>query len=299
MRFAAIDVGSNGVKLLLTQVIENDSQPLFKKESFIRMPIRLGEDVLTNRRISDEQAERLIRTMTGFKALIAAYGARDYLACATSAMREAENGEEIAAAIRRETGIDLQIVDGGREAQIIYSNQVERVLGPDQTALYVDVGGGSTEVSIVSKGKCIDSQSFQLGTLRILKDLITDADWHSLRTWLKTTTAGLKDPVIIGSGGNINKVFRLARKKEGKPIGYKKLKAIYVTLASFTYDERIRLLGLRPDRADVIVPACEIFLSVMKWSRSERLYVPQIGLSDGLIHILYEKQLQASSNGHS
>ncbi len=294
MKFAAIDIGSNAVKLLLARVLDNDSQPYFKKESFIRMPIRLGEDVFTNRRISAVQVDALIKSMIGFKNLIAAYGALDYMACATSAMREAENGEEIAAEIRRVTGIDLQIVDGGREAQIIYSNHVEHALDSEHASLYVDVGGGSTEISFMSKGHCIDSRSFRIGTIRILKDLVTDEDWQSMRSWLKETTRDYRSPVIIGSGGNINKVFRLARKKEGKPLSAKRLKIIYKGLTNYTFDERIRLLGLRPDRADVIVPACEIFLSVMKWTSSDRLYVPLIGLSDGLIHILYEKQLQTA-----
>lgn len=296
MKFAAIDIGSNAVKLLLACVIEDGSRPFFKKESFIRMPIRLGEDVFTNRRISSDKADRLVDTMVGFKNLISAYGALDYMACATSAMREAENGDEIAAEIRKVAGIDLQIVDGGREAQIVYSNQVESLLDGDQTSLYVDVGGGSTEISVIHKGECVNSRSFTIGTIRILKDLISDEDWQGMRTWIKSATREFTAPVIIGSGGNINKVFRLTRKKEGKPITHKKLKSIYNVLTSFTFEERIHLLGLRPDRADVIVPACEIFLAVMKWSRSSRLYVPQIGLSDGLIHILYEKHTNAAAN---
>lgn len=294
MKFAAIDIGSNAVKLLLARVMQNGGAPYFKKESFIRMPIRLGEDVFSNQRISPEQAERLVQTMAGFKSLIAAYDALDYMACATSAMREAENGQEVADKIRNATGIELQIVDGGREAQIIYSNQVENSLVPNRATLYVDVGGGSTEISIMHKGQCIDSTSFRIGTIRILKDQISDEDWQGLRNWLKLRTRDLDSPVIIGSGGNINKVFRLARKKEGKPLSHKRLKSIYKALTSYTYDERILLLGLRPDRADVIVPACEIFLSIMKWAQSDQLFVPQIGLSDGLIHILYEKQLKSA-----
>ncbi|MGB5106120.1 MAG: exopolyphosphatase [Candidatus Zixiibacteriota bacterium] len=293
MKFAAIDIGSNAVKLLLTRVMENGSKPYFKKESFIRMPIRLGEDVFTDRRISPDKAGRLVDTMVGFKNLISAYGALDYMACATSAMREAENGGEVADEIRRIAGIDLQIVDGSREAQIVYSNQVESILDGDSASLYVDVGGGSTEISIIDRGQCLDSKSFSIGTIRILKQLTTSDDWQGMKNWIKSTTGELKSPVIIGSGGNINKVFRLTRKKEGKPITHKKLKAVHKTLAGFTYDERIRLLGLRPDRADVIVPACEIFLSVMKWSGSSRLFVPQIGLSDGLIHILYSKHVNS------
>ena len=299
MKFAAIDIGSNAVKLLLACVLENGSKPYFKKESFIRMPIRLGEDVFTDRRISPDKAARLVDTMVGFKNLIAAYGALDYMACATSAMREAENGDEVAAEIRGAAGIDLQIVDGGREAQIVYSNHVENLLADDKTSLYVDVGGGSTEVSIMHKGKCVDSRSFSIGTIRILKNLIAEDDWQAMRTWLKTTTREYDSTVIIGSGGNINKVFRLTRRKEGKPISLKKLKSIHAVLNSFTYDERIHLLNLRPDRADVIVPACEIFLSVMKWSKSDRLYVPLIGLSDGLIHILYEKHTNGENAASS
>ena len=294
MKFAAIDIGSNAVKLLLARVMQNGASPYFKKESFIRMPIRLGEDVFSNQRISPEQAERLVQTMAGFKSLIAAYDALDYMACATSAMREAENGQEIADEILKATGIELQIVDGGREAQIIYSNQIEGSLVPNRATLYVDVGGGSTEISIMHKGQCIDSNPFRIDTIRILKDQISDEDWQGLRNWLKIRTRELDSPVIIGSGGNINKVFRLARKKEGKPLSHKRLKTIYKALTSYTYEERILLLGLRPDRADVIVPACEIFLSIMKWAQSDQLFVPQIGLSDGLIHILYEKQLKSA-----
>ncbi len=291
MKFAAIDIGSNAVKLLLARVLDTDTVPYFKKESFVRMPIRLGDDVFSTRRISQGKAEALVKTMDGFRLLIDAYGAIEYMACATSAMRDAENGEEIAAEIRRVTGIELQIVDGAREAQIIYSNHAENAFDSEGVSLYVDVGGGSTEVSFMKKGVCLDSRSFQIGTIRILQGQIAADDWKPMRTWLKETVNGSGSPVIIGSGGNINKVFRLARKKDGKPLTQKKLTTIYEMLTGFSYDQRIRLLGLRPDRADVIVPACEIFLSIMKWTGSDTLYVPQIGLSDGLVHILYERTL--------
>jgi exopolyphosphatase / guanosine-5'-triphosphate,3'-diphosphate pyrophosphatase len=295
MKFAAIDIGSNAVRLLLSRIIENGSEPIFKKESLIRIPIRLGEDSFTQQRISEEKKNNLIKTMIGFKHLIEAYEAVDYIACATSAMREAVNGKEIAELIKQKSGINLEIIDGKREAYVINSNHIEKELDASRSYLYIDVGGGSTELTLFSNNESITSRSFDIGTVRLLKDLVYKESWKQMKKWIKESTAEFQPISGIGSGGNINKIFRLSRKNEGKPLSLKNIKDIYQYLSTFTLDQRIKILGLKPDRADVILPAAEIYLSVMKWARIKRMYVPQIGLSDGLIHILYERQKQNKS----
>lgn len=295
MKFAAIDIGSNAVRLLLTRVIENGNQPIFKKESLIRIPIRLGEDSFTQRKISKEKQENLLKAMNGFRFLIDAYEAVDYIACATSAMREAENGNEIVKKIKKESGINLEIIDGGKEAYIINSNHIEKKLGKNNSYLYIDVGGGSTELTLFSNDNSITSRSFNIGTVRLLENLVAKKNWKEMKNWIKENTTKYQPLIGIGSGGNINKIFRLSRKKEGSPISYKKIKEIYEFLKTYSLEERIKVLGLRPDRADVIIPASEIYLSVMKWGKIKQMSVPEIGLSDGLIHILYEKYKEKNS----
>jgi exopolyphosphatase/guanosine-5'-triphosphate,3'-diphosphate pyrophosphatase len=232
--------------------------------------------------------------MVGFKHLIDAYEAVDYIACATSAMREAENGEEIVQQIKNQIGINLEIIDGKREADIINSNQIEKKLGKNNSYLYIDVGGGSTELTLFSNNKSIVSKSFNIGTVRLLENLVSKKNWQEMKNWIKEGTINYQPLFGIGSGGNINKIFRLSRKKEGKPISYKKINEIYEFLKNYSLGERIKVLGLRPDRADVILPASEIYLSVMKWGKIKQMFVPQIGLSDGLIHILYEQYREKS-----
>jgi len=290
LKFAAIDVGSNAVRLLLSRVIENGGEPFFKKESLVRIPIRLGEDAFSQSRISREKEANLIKTMSGFRYLMEAYEAMDYIACATSAMREAENGNEIVERIRDASGIRLEIIDGRQEADIINSNHIEKRLNPDLSYLYVDVGGGSTELTLFSRGESVSSRSFNIGTVRLLKNLVRKSDWQEMKKWIKENTSSYPEISAIGSGGNINKIFRLSRKSDSKPITLKNIKSIYKSLASYTLEERIKVMGLRPDRADVILPAAEIYVSVMRWSGITQMFVPQIGLSDGLIHILYERQ---------
>lgn len=289
MKFAAIDIGSNAVRLLLSRVIENGNQPMFKKESLIRIPIRLGEDSFTQKKISKEKQDNLLKTMIGFKHLMEAYEAVDYIACATSAMREAENGEEIVEKIKKESSINLEIIDGKREADIINSNHIEKKLNQNRSYLYIDVGGGSTELTLFSNSQSITSKSFNIGTVRLIKKMVAKQNWQEMKNWIKENTVKYQPLIGIGSGGNINKIFRLSRKKEGNPISYKKIKEIYKFLKTYSFEERIKVLGLRPDRADVILPASEIYLSVMKWGKIKQMFVPQIGLSDGLIHILYEE----------
>jgi exopolyphosphatase/guanosine-5'-triphosphate,3'-diphosphate pyrophosphatase len=289
LKFAAIDVGSNAVRLLLAQVIENTAQPFFKKDSLIRIPLRLGNDAFTRKRISDLKIGQLIKTVTGFRYLMEAYDPLDSLACATSAMREADNGPEIVAEIAAQCGVDIEIVDGKTEAKMIYCNHVEQSLNRNRAYLYMDVGGGSTELTLFSKGMPVESRSFDIGTVRMLEDRVKEQTWDEAREWLVGISRDLDRIHAIGSGGNINKIFRLSRRIEGKPIRYKEIKHIYHLIDSFSYEERIKVLGLRPDRADVIVPAARIYLAFMKWAGIRKMYVPQIGLADGIVHILYEK----------
>jgi exopolyphosphatase/guanosine-5'-triphosphate,3'-diphosphate pyrophosphatase len=248
----------------------------------------LGEDAFLSHRISSDKAGQLVQVMTAYRKLIDAYQPLAFRACATSALREAENRAQIVEAVKRASGIDLEVVDGRTEAEIVYSNHFERNLDSDRSCLYIDVGGGSTQLTLFSQGRRFESRSFDIGAIRLLKDLVQRSTWKEMKRWLKETTQETESLVAIGSGGSINKVFMLAGKRMGKPLSYKKIREIARFLSRFDVDERIRLFGLRPDRADVIVPATEIFLTVMKWARVSQIYVPFIGLSDGVIHLLYE-----------
>ncbi len=289
MKFAAIDIGSNAVRLLFIQVFENGDGAYFKKDALFRVPIRLGEDVFVEQKISAEKAHSLVEAMIAFRHLIEAYQPIDFMACATSAMREAQNGSQVVAEIKKQADIDIEIISGQREADLIYLNHIAENLNPKKSYLYIDVGGGSTEVTLFAKGGIVGSHSFNLGTVRILKNLDTSEEWDKLKTWLKEQSQTYRQIVAIGSGGNINKIFSLSRKKEGKPLSYRKMKNIYELLNSYSYEDRIKFMRLRPDRADVIIPASKIFLSIMKWGNIKKIYVPQIGLADGIVHMLYEK----------
>jgi len=288
-RYAAIDIGSNGVRLLLSRVIQSDEYCVFTKESLVRMPIRLGSDVFRDGEIGDEKAEQLVSTMIAYSHLMAAYRPHDHRACATSAMREAKNGEALVQRIREESGIELEIISGGLEAEIIMATHAEEQLEKDRPYLYIDVGGGSTECTVYSAGKRRASRSFPLGTVRMLQQAPVEAVWRDLRDWLAEHTAALEAMSAIGSGGNINKLFRLAGRKAHKPVSRKKLMEVYDELIGYTVDERIRILSLRPDRADVIVPACEVFLKTMQWAKCKQIYIPQFGLADGLVRLMHAR----------
>lgn len=293
MKFAAIDIGSNAVRLLFGNVYEGAAEPIFKKADLVRVPLRLGEDAFLHKRISDAKVDKLITVMKSFRHLINFYEVTDFRACATSAMREAVNGPEIVARVKKETGITIEIIDGKTEAQIIYSNHIAESLDKNYDYLYIDVGGGSTEITLFSKEQVVTSRSFNIGTIRMLNDLVSREQWNEFKNWVKEVTKDHRRPLIaIGSGGNINKIFKMSRKKQNRPLSYTKLKAIYDMLDAFTLDERIKILGLNPDRADVIIPASRIFLTVMKTAETDKLLVPQIGMSDGLIHLLYEAYLE-------
>jgi exopolyphosphatase/guanosine-5'-triphosphate,3'-diphosphate pyrophosphatase len=286
---AAIDIGSNAIRLLLSRVFENKNLILFHKEELVRISIRLGEDVFLKGKISDEKTQRLIYAMRAYSNIMQVYNVVKYKAVATSAVRDAANGKEVIQTIEKETGIKIEILDGKTEANLIFANHIEEILDPNKAYMYIDVGGGSTEITIYNKHKVVASRSFNIGTLRLLYNTIDNTVWEEMKQWIKKHTQGIYPIYAIGSGGNINKLYKMSGKKENKSLGYNKLKGLYEMLLSYTYEERVKLLGLKPDRADVIVPAAKIYLTAMKTADIEKIYVPQIGLSDGVIHQLYEE----------
>jgi exopolyphosphatase/guanosine-5'-triphosphate,3'-diphosphate pyrophosphatase len=289
VKFAAIDIGSNAVRLLLARVIEEGEAPLFKKEVLVRMPLRLGDDAFRAGRISADKSARLVETMVGFRHLIRAYPALDFAAYATSAMREAKNAPELVSRVRKSSGIAIQVIEGAREAEVIYANHVEHRLDPDRNYLYLDVGGGSTEVTLLARGRMVGSASFPVGTVRALQGRLSKRAVGSLRRWIEEHRAEYGPMTAIGSGGNINTIHKLSRIKQGKPITTDELRAMRKLLRSLSLEERIVTLGLRPDRADVIVFACDIYVSALKWGRIRKILVPQVGLSDGIVHLLYDR----------
>jgi len=285
--FAAIDIGSNAIRLLFSNVLEDDSKIIFKKSSLVRVPVRLGEDAFIAGKISPQKTEKLVKTMVAFRNLMDVHEVLGYQACATSAMREASNSAEIVELVKREAGIEIQIIDGKREAEIIYSNQFVEMFDDDNNYLYVDVGGGSTEVSLFSNRKMVESHSFNIGTIRMLNKKVTPNDFKGMKAWLKSLKTDKKEVSIIGSGGNINKIFKISGKKENQFLILEELNEISKFLNYYTVEERIKVLGLNPDRADVIIPASEIFLKIMKWTDAKRIIVPTFGISDGIIHQIY------------
>ena len=291
MRYAAIDIGSNAVRLLIAEINESNGSASFKKNTLIRVPLRLGDDAFLNQYISDKKAADLVKTMQAFKNLMDVYKVTDYRACATSAMREAKNGPDLVQMIKDDANINLEIVHGEVEANIIYSSHIEQNIDKSKDYLYIDVGGGSTELSLFSEGEMIASQSFNLGTIRILDNQDKDETWEEMKEFLRMHTKHFKNLSGIGTGGNINKLYKLAEEKDDNPMTFAKLKALYHYLNSFSLKDRINVLGLNHDRADVIIPACEIYLSVMKWGGIKNIYVPSVGMVDGIIQTLIEKNI--------
>lgn len=294
MRFSAVDIGSNGVRMLFTEVFKNsEGEDVFRKISLIRLPIRLGEDAFIHGKIKKLRAEKLLKTLHSYKLLNEVYGVVDYKVCATSAMRDAANGKELREKIFEETGIEIEILKGKEEAEIIYENHVAEALNPKGCYLYVDVGGGSTEISLFKKGSRIITESFNIGTLRLKNKIVTDETWEEMRLWLNKYSEKHDPLLIIGTGGNINRLYKMAKLKDYAPFYYKQLKELSVTLGKMSNRDRIEKLGLREDRADVIVPASKIFLKILKWSSTKEIMVPKLGLADGIIHELYTKHTSA------
>ncbi|RZK74043.1 MAG: exopolyphosphatase [Pedobacter sp.] len=291
LRYAAIDIGSNAVRLLIADINKNDKGNGFKKNTLVRVPLRLGDDAFLDQELSAKKIDDLVKTMTAFRNLMDVYNVSKYLACATSAMREAKNGDEVIKQIKELANIDIEIIEGQREASIIYSNHIEENLDIKKSYLYIDVGGGSTELSVFVNRQPIASKSFNIGTIRMLDNQDKEETWNEMKEWIKQYTKDLKQLAGIGTGGNINKLFRMSGEKDDMPLSFLKLKTMYNELNGYSLKERISILKLNQDRADVIVPACEIYLTLMKWSGIKQIYVPKVGMVDGIINLLMEENL--------
>ncbi len=290
MRLAAIDIGSNAARLLITDVISNGiNKPQFNKINLVRVPLRLGFDVFELGEISKERRSMILETMKAYAHLMNAYEVEHFRACATSAMRDAKNSQDIIRMVKLETGIEIEIISGDIEATMINQNHIAEGLDKSHSYLYIDVGGGSTELTFFCDGKMKYRESFNIGTIRLLKKQVHETVWDEMRDHLKQNTKTALPITAIGSGGNINKIFSLSKKKEGKPLSLQLLKDFQKELSSYSIPELVRIYKLREDRADVIVPALSIYINVMKWADIEEIYVPKIGLADGLVQSLYEE----------
>ncbi|PPK93340.1 exopolyphosphatase/guanosine-5'-triphosphate,3'-diphosphate pyrophosphatase [Nonlabens xylanidelens] len=287
-KYGAIDIGSNAIRLLIATVtLYNDEPPVFKKTSLVRVPIRLGQDVFVNGKISQENIDRMVDSMKSYQLLMGVHKVKTYKAYATSAMREALNGTDVVAKIKAESGINIEIIDGSHEAAIIAMTDLHAVIDQEKVYLYVDVGGGSTEFTLFAYGKEIVSKSFKIGTVRLINDMVSKSLWDEAEAWIKKITNAYDHIDLIGSGGNINNIFKSSGKRVGKPISYFYLVNYYEQLQNYNYEERVYHLNLNHDRADVIIPACRIYLRAMKWSKAKNIYVPKIGLTDGIIKSIF------------
>lgn len=287
-KYGAIDIGSNAMRLLVANIVEQKGKPAqFSKSSLVRVPIRLGQDAFTVGEISEENIERMVDAVKAYSLLMKVHKVEKYMACATSAMREALNGEDVVAHIKKKTGVKIHIIDGKKEAKIIASTDLHHLIKTDETYLYVDVGGGSTEFTLFSEGKMVTSKSFKAGTVRFLNNQVTDSVWTEIEKWIKSYTKAYQNVTLIGSGGNINKLFKMSGKTQDKPLTLSYVQNQFNALNKMTYEERVSDLGLNADRADVIIPASKIYLNAMKWSGAKQIYVPKIGLSDGIVKALY------------
>ena len=290
MRLAAIDIGSNAARLLISDVIIGpQGNPEFIKAALVRAPLRLGFEVFDKGEIPPNKVEKVIKTMKSYKLLLDVYEVKHVKACATSAMRDAANGAEIIRKVKAETGIEIKIISGQEEASLIYENHIAENMTKEESYLYIDVGGGSTELTFFSDGKLVFKESFNIGTIRLLKNQVSEALWDEMKEFIKEKTKGYHHVTAIGSGGNINKIFSLSKRKEGKPLTLDLLRDYFKEFSNLSVNQRMTLYHLREDRADVIVPALLIYINVMRWADTEEIYIPKIGLADGLIHTLYEE----------
>lgn len=301
MKLAAIDIGSNAARLLITEAsLDKKNNPSFTKLSLVRVPLRLGFDVFDNGRISDKKVDLLLHTMKGFLNIAKAYEVTAMKTCATSAMRDAENTAEILQLVKEKAGVEIEVISGSSEASLVFENHIAENLDKDHSYLYIDVGGGSTELTFFSNNELVFTDSFPIGTIRLLKDQVSDATWNDMKIAIKSKTKGFKTVEAIGSGGNINKVFSMSKRKDGKPLPYDLLRDYYKELSNVSLSDRISIYKLKEDRADVIVPALKIYISAMRWAGSQQIYVPKIGLVDGLVqHLWKEQNLPSTENKNS
>ncbi|MDR1877726.1 MAG: exopolyphosphatase [Flavobacteriaceae bacterium] len=287
--YAAIDIGSNAVRLLINTIYETKDTVTFNKTSLIRVPVRLGQDVFTQGKISERTINRLTETMTAYKLLMNVYNVDKYRAFATSAMREAKNSQEVINSVKEKSGIKIEIISGEEEAKVIFSSELKNFLKSDKYYLFVDVGGGSTEISLLNRGEVHHSRSFPIGTVRLLGKKVEESYLvTTIKPWIKKITQG-KSVELLGSGGNINYVFKNSGKKEGKYLSHSYIHQRYELLKHLTYEERVEKFNMKPDRADVIVPALLIYDSIMKFAHATRINIPKIGTADGMINLMYKR----------
>ena len=289
MRIAAIDIGSNAARLLINEVIETKKgKPEFTKLNLLRIPLRLGMDVFTKGEIGPERKTMVLDSMRVFSDLMKIYKVEHYRACATSAMRDAKNGPEIIKEVKKNSGINIEIISGDEEASLVFENHIAEGLDKNFAYLYIDVGGGSTELNFFENGKMKYEKSFNIGTIRLLNGLVKDDQWKEMKEEIRKNINSNHPVVAIGSGGNINKIFSMSKTKDGKPMSTAFLKKYYKEMNGLTVAERMTQFNLREDRADVLVPALEIYNSIMNWSDIDKIFVPKISVADGLIHHIYD-----------
>jgi exopolyphosphatase/guanosine-5'-triphosphate,3'-diphosphate pyrophosphatase len=290
VKLAAIDIGSNAARLLISEVTKQQGQePVFNKINLVRVPLRLGFDVFETGEISKAKVKMLMQTLKAYQHLLEAYQIKHVYACATSAMRDAKNSKDIIRKVKLETGIEIKVISGQEEASFIYENHVAENLDSDHSYLYIDVGGGSTELTFFANGSLVSKESFNIGTIRLLKNQIKEKAWDDMKDYVKKNIKSALPSIAIGSGGNITKILSMSKTKEGKPLSLDLLKDYYKELSSVSLEDRMQLYGLKEDRADVIVPALLIYVQIMKWADIDAIYVPKIGLVDGLMHHLYDQ----------
>jgi exopolyphosphatase/guanosine-5'-triphosphate,3'-diphosphate pyrophosphatase len=296
LKLAAIDIGSNAIRFQVSSVLENGQQTLFKKMEYVRFPLRLGHDVFTTNHISKASAAKFKKLMKAFKLLLELYEVDDYMICATSAMRESENGASLAGEVKEELGITIEIIDGQKEAELI--NKAIQSYLSDQTYLHIDVGGGSTELNIYFGGKKIKTKSFKVGSVRILEHHDLPAVWSDMEYWVKENiNRGMGKVTAVGTGGNISKIFELARLKPHRLMSLKKMLEVKEMIERHTLEERIYKLQMNPDRADVIIPASSIYMKAMEWAEAKYMFVPEVGLKDGMMLHLFEKNVKRKKVG--
>jgi len=289
-KYASIDIGSNAVRILVTNVVSYKKKTVFLKNALVRVPIRLGQDAFTNGKISDKNIKRMIKSMKAFKLLMEVHEVKDYLAFATSALREAKNGSYLVKKVLKKSGIKIEIIDGKKEAKIISNTNVFDTINKEKTFLYVDIGGGSTEFSVLINGKRNQSKSFKIGTVRMLNSKVEQVTLDEAESWVRRHTLMHERIYLLGTGGNINKLHKIANINDNRPLSYLTLNTLYNQLDALTYEERIVDLGLNPDRSDVILLAAKLFIKILNWSGAKDIYVPKVGLSDGMIRELYKRK---------